>query len=279
MQLAQKLEAVGQLAAGIAHEINTPMQYIGDSVYFLQGAFDDLRIAYERFQECVPIIRAAGGHEALLTAIEEAQEASDIAYLEAHVPRAFERTLEGIERVSSIVQAMREFAHPDQAEAMPADINRALQTALTVSRNEYKYVADIETEFGDLPPVICRLSEINQVLLNLIVNAAHAVEDVVRDTGERGVIGIRTEPHEGGVRISISDTGGGIPEDVQERVFEPFFTTKPVGKGTGQGLAIARAIVRKHGGRLWLHSRVGEGTTFYIELSGHTAGTPPEELA
>lgn len=248
LRLAQKLEAVGQLAAGIAHEINTPMQYIGDSVQFLRQAFEDLLAAFEKANRCTEALGIAGGHDKL---VEEAAEAADIAdyeYLLEQGPRAFQRTLEGVERVSSIVRAMRDFAHPDQKEMSPADLNRALQSAVIVSRNEYKYVADIETEFDEIPPIPCHLGEINQVFLNLIVNAAHAIEEKVRGTDARGAIRIRTAREAGRVRITIADTGNGIPGEIQNRVFDPFFTTKPAGKGTGQGLAISRSIVvDKHG--------------------------------
>ncbi len=267
LRLAQKLEAVGQLAAGIAHEINTPMQYIGDSVQFLRQAFEDLLAAFEKANRCTEALGITGGHDKL---VEEAAEAADIAdyeYLLEQGPRAFQRTLEGVERVSSIVRAMRDFAHPDQKEMSPADLNRALQSAVIVSRNEYKYVADIETEFDEIPPIPCHLGEINQVFLNLIVNAAHAIEEKVRGTDARGAIRIRTVREAGRVRITIADTGNGIPREIQNRVFDPFFTTKPAGKGTGQGLAISRSIVvDKHGGRLTFSSTRGEGTEFHVEL-------------
>jgi signal transduction histidine kinase len=162
---------------------------------------------------------------------------------------------------------MKEFAHPDQKEKVSADLNRALQTTLNIARNEYKYVADVATEFGDLPPVFCHVGDLNQVFLNLIVNAAHAIGDVVRQSGRKGTIRIRTSQEGGLARIDIADTGAGIPEAIRQRVFEPFFTTKEVGKGTGQGLAIARSIVvSKHGGTLMFESEVGKGTTFTIRL-------------
>ena len=267
LRLAQKLESVGQLAAGIAHEINTPMQYIGDSVQFLRFAFDDLLNIFAKFQPSIDALSAAGGHDDLVHDFEQAQGDADLPYLTKQAPRAFDRTVEGIERVSSIVRAMREFAHPDQKEKAPADINRALQNVLTVSRNEYKYVADVVTAFDDLPMVVCHLGEISQVFLNLVVNAAHAIEEVVKGTDRKGIIGVRTYFNGESVHVTIEDTGCGIPKEIQPRIFDPFFTTKPVGKGTGQGLGISRSIiVDKHGGKLTFDTVAGRGSAFHVDL-------------
>lgn len=183
--------------------------------------------------------------------------------------------MDGVERISSIVRAMKEFAHPDQREQGPANLNRALRTTLTVARNEYKYVADVDTDLGDLPPVMCHIGDLNQVFLNLIVNAAHAIDDVVSGTGGKGRIRVRTRREDDNAPIDISDTGCGIPEAIRHRIYEPFFTTKPVGKGSGQGLAIARSIVvDRHGGSL-TYLTSSEGTTFTIRLplSGKAART------
>jgi signal transduction histidine kinase len=266
LRLAQKLEAIGQLASGIAHEINTPMQYIGDSVYFLRESFEELLgIVDAQHQAGAPGPGAGTG--AGLDKADGAEEGAGLDYLRQRVPRALERTREGIERVSSIVRAMKEFAHPDSEEKCLTDLNRALSNALVVSRNEYKYVADVETDFGPIPLVPCHAGEINQVFLNLLVNAAHAIGDVVKGSGGKGLIRVRTALKEEVVVIQIEDTGTGIREEIRDRVFDPFFTTKPVGRGTGQGLAIARSIiVGKHGGSLTFSSEVGKGTTFTIHL-------------
>jgi PAS domain S-box-containing protein len=262
LRMAQKLEAVGQLAAGIAHEINTPIQFVGDSLHFLRESFEDLERLLGVYREVVaeaPVTRA------LLERIADAEEEADIAYLHDRVPAAYARTLEGVERVASIVGAMKAFAHP-QTEQAPSDLNQALKTTLTVARNEYRYVADVDTDFGDLPLVVCNLSDVNQVFLNLIVNAAHAIEDSPRPAGELGRIAITTERDGDAALVRIGDSGVGIPDEITTRIFDPFFTTKTVGRGSGQGLAISRAVVEKHGGTLDFETVLGTGTTFTIRL-------------
>ena len=197
--------------------------------------------------------------------VKKAEQEADLEFLRVNVPTALRTAREGIERISVIVRAMKEFAYADQGEKSIADIDRALAATLTVARNEYKYVADVETDYGHLTQVPCRIGEMNQVFLNLIVNATHAISDRVKGTSNKGVIRVRTSIEGPNARIDISDTGGGIPESIRERVFEPFFTTKEVGRGSGQGLAIARSIVEgKHGGSLTFTSEVGQGTTFTI---------------
>jgi PAS domain S-box-containing protein len=272
LRVAQKLEAVGQLAAGIAHEINTPIQFVGDSVQFLKDSFEDLRQLQAAYREgCASALTGPEG-DALRLRLERAEAEADLAYLQERVPAAFERTLEGVERVASIVRAMKEFAHP-QTEQAPADLNRALATTLTVARNEYRYVAEVDTEFAELPLVVCNLSDLNQVFLNLIVNASHAIEDALSSPGEKGAIRISTACDGDTALVSVSDSGGGVPEAIRARIFDPFFTTKTIGRGSGQGLAIARAVVERHGGALTLDTTLGEGTTFIIRLP--IAGAQP----
>jgi len=269
LRQAQKLEAIGQLAAGIAHEINTPTQYVGDNTNFLKESWAALApvlaIARQMRQEA-----AAGPiSPATLAEFDRCSRSADPEYLEAEIPRAIDQSLDGIQRVAKIVRAMKEFSHPGSEEKQPADINKAIETTVTVARNEWKYVSDVELKFGEnLPLVPCHLGEFNQVILNLIVNAAHAIAQVVGDGGKgKGKITISTRQHEGAVEVAISDTGAGIPEQIRSRIFEPFFTTKPLGKGTGQGLALAHSvIVRKCGGKLWFQTETGKGTTFYIRL-------------
>jgi PAS domain S-box-containing protein len=276
LRLAQKLESVGRLAAGIAHEINTPIQYIGDSVLFLETAYealDQMRTAYltalEQLGEAAPAA-------AVRKDVQATEEALDLPFLRNEIPRAFERTKEGVERVAAIVRAMKEFAHPDSAEQNPADLNRALQTTLLVAHSEYKYCAQIETQFGELPDVICNVGELNQVFLNLIVNAAHTISESGKDA-QTGRITITTAAAGEHVQISVIDNGCGIAAENLDKIFDPFFTTKPVGRGTGQGLAITRAIVvEKHGGSIDVHSEVGRGTRFVLQLP--VAGRRPGGL-
>jgi signal transduction histidine kinase len=269
LRQSQKLQAVGQLAAGIAHEINTPMQYIGDNIRFLNDSFQDIA---KVLKTCLVWREAAGKenlsgdiHRRLTDAIEEA----DITYFLDEISTAIEQSIEGVGRVEKIVRAMKDFSHPGSDEKKAANINKILESTVTVSKNEWKYVAEMEMDCAaDLPLVLCLASELSQVFLNIIVNSAHAIADVNEGSKkEMGKISIRTKKIPYGIEIRITDTGGGIPEHIQERVFEPFFTTKIRGKGTGQGLAIAhRVIVDKHQGRLSFASEQGRGTTFIIEL-------------
>jgi signal transduction histidine kinase len=254
-RLAHRLEAVGQLAAGIAHEINTPLQYVSDSVYFLKDAFEELAALAAELRAVAPRTEA-----------ETAWERRDADFLVQEGPRALRRTFDGLDRVTSIVKAMKAFAHPSSDEKAPADLNAALADTLTVCRNEYKYVADVVTDFGDLPHVACHVGELNQVFLNLVVNAAHAIGAKVAGTGDRGTIRVSTSTEGAEVVVRVADTGGGIAAEIAPRVFDPFFTTKPVGKGTGQGLTIARSIVARHGGTLDFDSVPGEGTVFTLRL-------------
>jgi len=250
LHLARKLELVGQLASGIAHEINTPLQFIGDNAVFLKSAF-------EKLTGCLDS-GARGGRGASASAL------ADLQGVLKDVSDAFRDTFEGVQRVRETVQAMKEFAHPGDLEITSTDLNQAIRTTLIVARNEYKHAADVKTLFGDIPPVDCRRAEINKVLLNLIVNAAHAIEAAGKPG--RGTITITSTTEGSDVRIDIADTGCGIPAAVMPRIFDPFFTTKAVGKGSGQGLAIARSIVEAHRGALTVSSTVGQGATFTIKL-------------
>jgi PAS domain S-box-containing protein len=269
LRLAQKLEAVGQLAAGIAHEINTPVQFIGDSVGFLHSAFGDLMALIGVYDELKRSTEHGAPSPELLQRVADAELAADVEYLTERVPAAFERTIDGVQRVATIVRAMREYGHPPSAELVAVDLNAMIENTLIVATSEYKYVADVTCELGALPLVVCNRGDINQVVLNLIVNAAHAIGEVVGRSGERGTITIRTAVERETVRISIGDTGGGIPAAIGERIYEPFFTTKPVGRGTGQGLAITRTIVERHDGTISFDTIAGAGTTFHIILPTH----------
>ena len=267
LRQAQKLESVGRLAAGVAHEINTPVQFVSDSVRFVKEAVTDLTGLLERYRELTRLSLAGQDTRAAAEEAAEAEEDADVEYFLENVPTALARSQEGLGRVAAIVRSMKEFAHPDRKEMAQVDINQAIGSTLVIATNEYKYVAEVETEFGAIPPVNCYAGEINQVVLNLIVNAAHAIGDVVQGTQDKGKIRVTTRVLDDQVEIAIADTGKGIPADVRARIFDPFFTTKEVGRGTGQGLAIARTVVvDKHGGTLHFETEVGKGTTFFIRL-------------
>jgi two-component system, NtrC family, sensor kinase len=264
---AQKLESVGRLAAGVAHEINTPVQFVSDSVSFVRSGFGDLKALLGEYDALRSAVLTGRADARMAEAVARAEEAADLTYLLENVPKALERALEGLTRVATIVRSMKEFAHPDQKEMAPVDLNQAIRSTLTIARNEYKYVAELETDLAEIPHVTCLGGEVNQVVLNIVVNAAHAIGDAIEGTEAKGLITVRTRLDGENVLVSISDTGGGIPEHVREHVFDPFFTTKEVGKGTGQGLAIARSVVvEKHGGELWFETELGKGTTFFIRL-------------
>src|ERR1700722_13318294 len=269
LRQAQKLEAVGQLAAGIAHEINTPTQYIGDNVRFLKDAFQDLRTVLVNYERVLAAAKDCTLSCEILQEVTAAVERADARYLLDEIPKAIEQTLEGVTRVSTLVSAMKEFSHPGTKDKTPLDLNHAIESTITVARNEWKYVSDVETDFDmSLPPISCQPGEFNQVILNLIVNAAHAIADVAAKGGpEKGKIRIQTRNCPEWVEIRIQDSGSGIPEKVRARIFDPFFTTKEIGKGTGQGLAIARSVVvDKHDGTIHFETEDGRGTTFIIRL-------------
>jgi two-component system NtrC family sensor kinase len=264
---AQRLESVGQLAAGIAHEINTPIQYIGDNLRFLHDAFRDRQMVFELYERLYEATERSVVTPELLADLRKAVGDADLEYLREEIPEAMRQSLDGVERVATIVRAMKEFAHPGHKEKAAADLNKALQNTLLVARNEYKYVADVETVFGDLPPVVCHVADMNQVFLNLLINAAHAIGEVMPRTQMKGKIGVRTWQAGDQAVVAISDTGCGISDKIRDKVFDLFFTTKPVGTGTGQGLAIARSIVvEKHGGTLRFEPNPPQGTTFVVSV-------------
>jgi PAS domain S-box-containing protein len=266
---SRKLESIGQLAAGIAHEINTPVQYIGDNTTFLQNSFQELIALLQRYDELFSRVKMGELDPALIDELDQARTDADLDYLAREIPVAIQQSLEGVHRVSEIVRAMKEFSHPGVKEKTALDINHAIQHTLTVSRNEWKYVAEVETDLDpELPKIICLPGEINQVFLNLIVNAAQAIA-LQNENGKngKGTIRIQTRKTNDWIEIRVSDTGSGIADNVKPHIFEPFFTTKEVGKGTGQGLAIAYDVIeRKHGGSITFETEVGVGTTFIVKL-------------
>jgi len=261
---AHKLESVGQLASGIAHEINTPAQFVSSNVGFLDDAFTDVKHIIST------LARAADENRLSPALLHETLNESDWPYLEREIPMAISQSREGLARVTSIVRAMKEFSHPGGKDFERVDINHIIEVTVTVARNEWKYAAEMVLDLTpDLPPVYCLADALGQVILNLLVNAAHTITEKLGQTpgGGKGLITIATESSEAAVLIHITDTGCGIPEDIGGKIFDPFFTTKDVGRGTGQGLAIAYDVVtRKHGGSLSFVTTVGEGTTFTIRL-------------
>ena len=266
---AQKLESIGQLAAGIAHEINTPTQYVGDNLEFLQYAFEDFSRVCEVCDGVLAAAKASSLTGAAIADMEAKLADINVEYLRVQVPKAIQQSLDGVKRVASIVRAMKEFSHPGTGEKTRIDLNAAIESTVTVSRNEWKYVADVVTEYdAGLPYVNCLPGELNQVILNIIVNAAHAIGDVVGSGSKgKGKITIRTRRDGDLAEIAIADTGSGIPENIRGRIFDPFFTTKDMGRGTGQGLAIAHnVIVERHGGSITFKTEAGQGTTFFIRL-------------
>jgi PAS domain S-box-containing protein len=253
LRMAQKLEAVGRLAAGVAHEINTPMQYISDNVTFLSESVGDLADVISAYRT---------DHE------RGNQVAADVEadYLLTELPKAMQRARDGLKRVTNIVRAMKEFSHPNSDTHTSADINKAIETTLEVARSEYKHLALIDLRLAPAPLVPCNVGELNQVFLNLLVNAAHAIEAAGKDVSN-GRIRIETSHVGAELHITLEDNGCGIEPSHLDKIFDPFFTTKEVGKGTGQGLAISRSIVvDRHHGALDVHSVVGTGTRFTIRL-------------
>jgi PAS domain S-box-containing protein len=268
LMLAQKMESIGQLAAGIAHEINTPTQYVNDNTRFLRDSFRGFQQLLDLYERLRAEAKRGPVPAALLVELDGLVEHLDLGFLAAEIPKAIDQSLEGIGRVAEIVHAMKQFSHPDQVEPELVDLNKAIANTATVARNEWKYVAEMELDLdADLPAVPCLAGRFNQVILNLIVNAAQAIGDVVAGSGAKGKIRIATRTAGDHVEIRVADTGTGIPAAIRNRIFDPFFTTKQVGKGTGQGLAIAHnIIVEQHGGAIDVESEDGKGSTFLLRL-------------
>lgn len=264
----QKLEAVGHLAAGIAHEINTPAQYISGNMNFLLDVFSDIEKLLAILNCLVAAARANDVDQDLIVQAERLIAQADVDYIKDEAPKAIQQSLDGIEQVADIIRAMKDFSSPGGTQKQCADLRQCIQSTLTISHNQWQPFADVVTEFDpDLPPIFCYAGDLNQVILSLLVNAAHAIEDNKQQADARGRITISTHSDGDWAEFRISDTGIGIPTDIQDKVFNPFFTTRDVGKGRGQGLSLARSlVVDKHGGTICFESRQGEGTTFIVRL-------------
>ncbi|WPZ35894.1 PAS domain S-box protein [Thalassobaculum sp. OXR-137] len=257
-----KFEALGTLAGGIAHEINTPVQYLSDNLGFLKVSFEEMGPVLEACRAVLEAEADAARGEAL-AALRERFEAVDYDFLMEEIPAAAAQSIDGAERIAQIVRAIREFSHPSDRQESEVDLNAIVETAVTVTRNQWKYQAEVEMDLSREAPIILgNAGELTQVVVNLLVNAAQSIEEQGRSS--LGRITIASRRHGSGVELEIGDDGPGIPEEIRSKIFEPFFTTKEPGRGTGQGLAISDAIVRKHGGRMTVRSTIGEGTVFTL---------------
>jgi signal transduction histidine kinase len=285
LRQAQKLEAVGRLAAGIAHEINTPIQYISDNASFVETTLRDLLPLLERYREALAgaHARAEPPDAAAMADLAAAEEAADLEFALQQTPKSLTQIQEGARRVATIVLAMKDFGREDGLARSGADLGAMLLTTLEVTRAEVQKVADVETNFAELPLVECQAGAMHQVFLHLITNATHAIADAAAGlgpdsgarAGQRGKIRISTAAQGDGVVVAVADTGTGIPEAIRHRIFDPFFTTKDVGRGSGQGLAISRSIVEKHGGNIRFHTEPGQGSTFEVYLPTQMTSQQP----
>ncbi len=270
-----RLETLGTMASGIAHEINTPIQFIGDNLQFISDSFASIDDLLHRYAALHKAVVAGDVLQTDAKSVAEAVEEAELDFLREELPSAIEQSLSGIQQVARIASAMKTFSRRGSSNKEMADINQAIDMTAAICRNEWRYDADLQLSLDPaLPMISCHIGELSQVWLNLIVNAAHAIK--ARPDLPRGVIGVETCQRGGMVEVTVSDNGTGMPEDVRERVFEPFFSTKAAGEGSGQGLAICRNIVtEQHGGEIELWTDVAEGTRFTIRLPIESAKTPP----
>lgn len=270
LQQALRLESIGMLAAGIAHEINTPVQFIGDNLNFLSEAVKSLLNLIVVYRSIIPSCEPGPRTQKAIQIGHDGEKNADLDFLEAEIPAAISQTQDGLHRVTKIVGAMKDFSHIDEEDFSPSDINKSIESTVTVCRNEWKYVANMRLELDkNMPPVHCVAADINQVVMNLVINASHSIADVIKKnvTEGKGLITVSSTLSGSYALITVSDTGAGIPSSIRSKIFDPFFTTKPVGRGSGQGLALAYSlIVEKHKGKIYFDSEEGKGTTFFIEV-------------
>ncbi len=271
-----KLEAIGRLTAGIAHEINTPVQYVGDNIHFLKDSFTEIEQLLASFKSMHKALKEGNETAQIISDVESSLQKSDIDYLEKEIPETIRQSIDGLDRISEIVLAMRNLSHSGKDENVSLIVDEAIRNTITLTRNEWKHVAEMKTGFSPaLPDVSCHRGEFNQVILNMIINAAHAIADDLEKSGkEKGIIEITTASKNNFAEIRISDTGTGIPDEIRDKIFDSFFTTKKAGIGTGQGLAISNAIIQTYGGNINIESEYGKGTTFIITLPFSTGKAP-----
>ena len=264
-----KLTAIGRLSAGVAHELNTPIQFVGDNVRFLKDGVNALLTLCETYKELLGAARAHKVTPDLILRCQTAFETSDIDFIIEEAPVALSQAMEGLERISRIVKSMRDFCPPEAMEKSRLDLNKAIQNTAVIGGNSWNRVADIQYDFDtSLPPVTCYAGELNQAILHLIVNAAHSIGEALKLRNEpRGTIKISTRKRGDKVQLRISDTGTGIPDEIRTCIFDPFFTTKSVGSGVGHGLTIVYStIVNRLGGAINVESEIGKGTTFILDF-------------
>jgi signal transduction histidine kinase len=251
MASLERHQSIGRLAAGVAHEINTPIQYLKDSVSFVQGGLEEIFEYIDQLHAQLP----------------SREPDENVAELRQEMPPALKLMCEGLTRIADIVRSMKDFSLVDKDAVGQFDLNRSIQSTLTVARSEYSNVADVEMELAEIPLVTCNGGQINEVLLGLVINAAEVIGEKVKNTGERGKITVRSKADGEYVVIEVEDTGGGIPEEIREHIYDQFFTTKEVGRGTGQGLSVARkVIINGHNGSIDFVTEMGKGTTFIVKL-------------
>jgi len=264
----EKMASIGQLAAGVAHEINNPTGFVSSNLNVLAGYDTDIKSLIERYRAIVSDLKAGAARSAnegrssiseQLSYIAELEKEVDIDFILNDTPNLIKESQEGTDRIKKIVIDLKDFAHPGELKLNYADINKNMESTLNVVWNELKYKARVVKEYGDLPQVKCYSQQLNQVFVNLLVNAAQAI-------AKEGEIRISTRKIDDSVEIKISDTGAGIPKENLSKIFDPFFTTKEVGKGTGLGLNVAYNIIKKHNGTIDVESVVGKGTTFTIRI-------------
>jgi signal transduction histidine kinase len=260
---SEKMASIGQLAAGVAHEINNPIGFVTSNLGTLRGYVEPMFGLLDAMQSAIGELP-----ESVRAALKELDRRIDLAFVKEDLPQLLDESEDGLVRVKKIVQDLKDFSRVDHAEWQDADLNAGLDSTLNVVMNEVKYKAEVRKDYGPLPPVRCIAAQLNQVFMNLIVNAAHAIP-------QRGEIRLTTRAEGDWVWVQVEDTGSGMSEEVRRRIFEPLFTTKPVGKGTGLGLSLSYSIVQKHAGRIEVESTPGEGTRFRVWIPVQPPAAPP----